>query len=514
MTKKQTQTTVHPRSFAVWSLNLLAFSFLLAWISNHFRSVAGWWSVAGLLALLAGVAWLAWRVLQAENAPRWLAWLVLGAIALRVVLSLVWLLGLPAWGYPTDVQAAGYVMQDAFNRDTAAWQFAHAGEPLWQAFAGYSSTDQYGGLLFLSAAIYRYLLAPSHMPILTLLPAALASGLAVAFTWAAAKRAFGPRVAWLAAWGLALYPEAALLGSSQMREAFTVCLLPMVLLGVQQWVHGPRPAGRGLVLASFGVAAFLSWPFMSSLLLFAVLTWLALTDWAVLRQRRVWIALGVLALAGLAYVIFVRGAADTWLVQSADWQAYVSKNSSGWVARQFKRMPLWSQVPFLVGYGLVRPLLPAALFAGGPLVWTVIGVWRALGWTVVLALLVYASYLILRSRAALWLPGVWMWGQWAVSLVASYRGGGDLWDSPRYRSAFAGVQVMLAAWAWVQQRETEDPWLRRSLVSALILCAWFVPWYLRRYVGLEWWPLVDLQQVVGVGLASCALYMLWDSLRT
>lgn len=501
------------RTYVVAGFSILALSSVLAWISNRFASLQGWWSFTGLLVLLVGLGLAAWRVMRIEKAPRWLAWLVLGAIAFRLVLSIVWLLGLPAWGYDTDVQTAGYVMQDAFNRDTTAWQFAQSGEPLWNAFTGYSITDQYGGLLFLSAGIYKYLAAPSHMPLLTLLPAAVVSGLAVAFVWAAGARAFGKRVAWLAAWALGLYPEAALLGSSQMREAFTVCLLPMVLLAVQQIVSQPRRLGWQLLLVSFAAAAFLSWPFVSSLLLFAVVTWLALTSWKVLRDRRIWFGLGILALtAGLYFFVF-SSIGDTWLVQSADWQVYVSENSSGWVARQFERMPLWAQVPFLVAYGLVRPLLPAALAAGGPMVWTVIGVWRALGWTAVLALLVYASYLVLRTRAWLQLPGVWLLGSWVVSLVASYRGGGDLWDNPRYRSAFAAVQVLLAGWAWVRQEETKDPWLRRSLVSALILCAWLIPWYLRRYVGLEWWPIVEIHQLLGVGLASCALYMLWDWLR-
>ena len=460
--QKKKQASSPNKTRALVGLALLALSFVMAWVSNNFASLTGWWSFAGLLLLLAGVCWLAWRVLQAEKAPRWLAWLVLGAIAFRLVLSIVWLLGVPAWGYDTDVQAAGYVMQDAFNRDSAAWQFAQSGEPLWKAFAGYSSTDQYGGLLFLSAAIYKYL---------------------------------------------------ALLGSSLMREAYTVCLLPIVLLGVQQVVNGPRRSGWQLLLLSFASAAFLSWPFVSSLLFFAVITWLALTHWAVLRDRRTWLALGLLALvAGLYFFVF-SSLGETWLVQSADWQVYVSENSSGWVARQFERMPLWAQVPFLVAYGLVRPLLPAALTAGGPAIWTVIGVWRALGWTALLAMLVYASYLVIRSRSWLQLPAAWLLANWAVSLVASYRGGGDLWDNPRYRSAFASVQVLLAAWAWVRQQETQDPWLRRSLVSALILCAWFVPWYLRRYVGLEWWPIVDLYQLVGIGLASSALYILWDWLR-
>lgn len=510
---KKNKNLPQPRNYLVLGFATLIVSVLLAWISNGFASVQGWWSFVGLLVLLLGLGMLAWRSLGSEKAPNWLVWLVLGAIAFRLVLSIVWLLGLPAWGYDTDVQAAGYVMQDAFNRDTAAWQLAQSGEPLWKAFAGYSITDQYGGLLFLSAAIYKYLAAPSHMPILTLLPAAVVSGLAVGFTWAVAARAFGKKVAWLAAWGLALYPEAALLGSSQMREAFTVCLLPVVLLGVQQVTSGERRRGGWLLLAGFVSAVFLSWPFVSSLLLFAVVTWLALTDWYILRDKRVLFGLAAALLLGILYLFVVRDIGESWLVQSAAWQVYVSENSSGWVARQFERMPLWTQVPFLVVYGLVRPLLPAALAAGGPTVWMVIGLWRAVGWTVVLALLVYATYLALRTRVWLGLPGLWLMANWAVSITASYRGGGDLWDNPRYRSAFASVQVLLAAWAWVQQRDTKDPWLRRSLVSTLILCAWFVPWYLRRYVGLEWWPIVDLHQVVGVGLASCALYILWDWLR-
>src|SRR5690606_2788577 len=162
------------------------------------------------------------------------------AMLLRFALGAVWLLGLPAWGYDTDVQNHGYVMEDAYNRDTAAWVFAHSGEPLVEAFRGYSATDQYGGLLFLSAAVYRYLGAEIHQPLLVLMLAAAVSGLAVAFTWAAAQRGFGGKVARLAAWGLALYPEAVLLGSSQMREAFTVCLVPMLLLGLQQALAKPR----------------------------------------------------------------------------------------------------------------------------------------------------------------------------------------------------------------------------------------------------------------------------------
>ena len=43
-------------------------------------------------------------------------------------------------------------------------------------------------------------------------------------------------MAWIAAWGIAIYPEAVLLGSSQMRESFTITLVVMAFYGlVHYW---------------------------------------------------------------------------------------------------------------------------------------------------------------------------------------------------------------------------------------------------------------------------------------
>jgi FtsH-binding integral membrane protein len=196
-------------------------------------------------------------------------------------------------------------------------------------------------------------------------------------------------------------------------------------------------------------------------------------------------------------------------VQSAKWQAYVNANASGWVARQFERLPVYGQVPFIVVYGIFRPILPAALVDTGPVIWTAIGVWRALGWTLLLAMLFYASFLALRSREWLRLPGTLLLSSWIVSVTASYRGGGDLWDSPRYRSAFAAIQLMVAAWAWVEYRETKDPWLRRAIVGMGLMIAWFIPWYLRRYTTITW-QISELYQVIGLGLISFVLFIFWD----
>ena len=103
---------------------------------------------------------------------------------------------------------------------------------------------------------------------------------------------------------------------------------------------------------------------------------------------------------------------------------------------------------------------------------------------------------------------------WAYILIASYRGGGDLWDNPRYRAIFRGIQVALAAWAWAKQRELKDPWLRRAIGAAALIVLWFIPWYLRRYAVFPFgWSVVDLPDVLGLGFISAALFAIWDWAR-
>ena len=101
---------------------------------------------------------------------------------------------------------------------------------------------------------------------------------------------------------------------------------------------------------------------------------------------------------------------------------------------------------------------------------------------------------------------------WLGILIASYRGGGDQWDNPRYRAAFASLQIALLAWVWAAQRRRPDPWLGRALVASGLMIAWFVPWYLRRYLYLPW-PVVDLFKTTGLGVASTLLYFIWVQAR-
>jgi hypothetical protein len=484
----------------------------LSWPSSRFADFSGWFAFTLIFVLASFFIWIAGQIIKPENPPPWLFLLTVGAISLRFFLGLIWFLALPVGGYDTDVQRAGYIMEDAFNRDTAAWELAKSDQPLINSFQGVSSTDQYGGLLFLSATIYRYTALQDHNPLLIVALAATVSGLAVAFTWAFTRRIWGDRIATLAAWGLALFPEAVLLGSSQMREAFTVCLVPLAIYGLLRFRERVNISNAMIMVAPILFSIPLTWAFTPSLILILVLVHFALDEWQFINSRRIQILLG----SGLLLFIIVFGVfantGDLWLVQSAKWQAYVSSNASGWIAREFEKMPVYAQVPSLIAYGMFRPILPAAIIDTGPVIWTAIGIWRALGWTALFSLLVYATYLILRLKQLNRLPGALLLASWLVSITASYRGGGDLWDNPRYRSAFSAIQIALAAWAWVRYREIQDPWMRRAVGSILLIVSWFIPWYLRRYTTVTW-PISELHQVIGLGVVSSVLFIFWDWMR-
>jgi hypothetical protein len=76
-----------------------------------------------------------------------------------------------------------------------------------------------------------------------------------------------------------------------------------------------------------------------------------------------------------------------WINHSAKWQAYISIHASGWMQKVLKGAPDWVKMTAVVGYGAVQPFLPAALVAGSRAsIWHWVAVWRAIGWTVILAL--------------------------------------------------------------------------------------------------------------------------------
>ena len=499
----------------------------LAAVSSGFANVGGWGSFLGALVVGAGILFGGLYALRAEVVPRWVVWLTVGAAVLRLGAGALWFAVLPVSGYDTDVQRAGYVMDDAFRRDQSAWVLAHSDKSLSKAFTDYRNEDQYGGLLFLSAGLYRALGGETHRPLLIVVVTAAFSALAVAFTWAFARRMFDGTVAGWAAWGVALYPEAVLLGSSQMREAFMMTLAAAAFYGLARYWQERSWPGLAWVGGAFLLSLPLSPPLGGILVGMLAVVALALDEGRVIRNWRLWALLGGLAalvVGGmwlgwgqiaprlslerfsnpLEMVVF-------WARHSARWQAYLTRGDSGSVQKLFRNTPDWFNLPFLLGYGTIRPLLPAALTAWSTPIWRFIGVWRALGWTLVLPLLVYAPLRAVRTPEKRGLAVGLSLAVWAGILIAAFWGGGDLWDNPRYRVSFVALQMALAAWALVSYRRAPDPALRVALALVFGVLVWFTPWYFRRYSPFfKWWPVQDLLKLIGLGLVTGGGYALWD----
>lgn len=504
----------------------------LAWISNQalaerLHGFTGWGSFLVVELLCAIVVAVFWALLRSEHLPRWLALLVVCAALLRLLAGVIWYTELPRRGHGTQAELNGYVMGDANERDQAAWKLARSERQLTLAFTNNRLGDQYGGLLFLSSLVYRHLGSGHHQPLLMVVVSASMSALAVLFTWALSRRAWNNQTAGLAAWLIAIYPEAVLMGSSQMREAFTVSLGTAAFYGLVRYQQEHSWKGLAWIMGALLLYLPFSPPFTALLLGMLVITALLVLDRRFLegamRQRRFWVILTVLSLLILAglWLTLSRFTPEGmnnplamlswWARKSADLQAYLSQHASGWLQKIFRNTPEWMHLIILLGYGVMQPFLPAALVAGSEAsIWTVIAIWRAAGWTLLLALLLYAPLLAFRHRDnfARALSII----IWAGILIAAFRGGADMWDNPRYREAFAGLQIALAAWAWQEQRRSPDAWLRRAIMALGAVLAWFLPWYLRRYFTISW-PVIDLFKTLGLGFATAFLLILWDWLR-
>lgn len=510
---------------------LTACAFFLAWVGNGFVSPANWISYAGVLLCGATLYWAAWRIIACENPPSWLAFLTLAAVVLRLGLGCLWQQILPRAGYGSNVEKAGYVMKDAYTRDSGAWKLAKSDKPLWAAFTQDMTGDQYGGLMFLSAAVYRLSGGRYHHPLLIVVLTAIFSSLALLFSWAFVKQAWGSAAATAAVWIVALYPEAVLLGSSQMREPFVVTFVALGFFGLISYFRASRRSGLIWVCAAL-IGAGLFSPPLAALLCAALLIlalafefsqrsfkdvthrgdfWLVLAIVILLIAVGIWLGWAQIAPRGTKNIFDLVG---WWTRRAAVYQSYLSQAASGWLQREFNKLPTFLHIPVLIFYGALRPFLPATLVAYRVPVWYVISVWRSVGWAVMLLSITYATILAFLGKKeknrnlSIAMCGV----VWAGILIASLRGGGDDWDNPRYRLLFLTLQAGLAGWAWARTAWRNSFGMRRALIGTGIFFLWFMPWYIRRYHGMPW-DVISIFHTIGLALASVALYLLWDWAR-
>lgn len=457
-----------------------------SWLSGFFG--ASLLALIGLSAIAAAARW--------ANGSRALAWMVALAFLLRLAVGVGTDLALPIDGYDEPDDRAGYVFSDAHRRDDQAWQLAQSERPILAAFSKAYSTDQYGGLLALSALVYRYLSPDAQRPLLLILFSALTAALGLPFLWKAALQAWGEKVALTCGWIFALYPESLLLGGAAMREPYLITFSAMALWGFVDWrdAHSRR-SWLWLVLGLGGMLLVSPVAALVTLIIFGGWLWLA-------RQgtRVSWIAVLAAVLIFLAGLLLLATALDrqgtfggsplgvvlNWLREAIKWDVYQLERGSGWVQKLFDEMPEWLRLPFVVGYGIFQPVLPAAFIEPTTTTWRIIGIVRAVGWYLLLPLLLFAVIAAWktqetdRRRIWLWLTAiVWLW-----IILAALRGGGDQWDNPRYRLILFLWQALLAGYALVAWREQRDAWLARIFSIEAISIAIFLQWYLSRYFHL------------------------------
>jgi hypothetical protein len=468
-----------------------------------------------LVAALGSLAaWGAWRWVGGRNLPNWLIACLLCAVVLRLAMAVALPFALPAFGYQESVQQSGYLYYDAFRRDSDAWHFSISSKPLIEAFNPETGGDQYGGLLYVSAAIYRELSPHVHRPLLIAVLGACFSSIALLFLWGFARPVFGDKAAAVGSWVVAIYPDLVLLSASQMREPYLVAAMALAFFGFSRarqaaWRDASIALGLGIVLA-----LSMSPPFCALMILLLGGAWFL--DRGVGRGAlAAGVGVAVIALTALAFTLrawtSIGGIGGSkplevllgWLTSGANYQLQLVEKGSSWIQRLFAVTPRSLHMPMVTLYGLTQPFLPAAIADPAAPVWRVLAVFRSLGWAILLPLLAYGLAAALRSprrdRMALYLA---LAGA-AISLAVSYRSAGDLWDNPRYRASFIIVLAGVAGWAWSHASVPGRPWLKRFFIMEAAIMGLFLQWYLGRYYGL---PLLGLYPTLMLILAFTVLY--------
>jgi hypothetical protein len=347
------------------------------------------------------------------------------------------------------------------------------------------------------------------------------AALGVPFLWKAVSQVFGEQVAWASTWIFASFPESVLLGASAMREPYLLTFSAFALWGFVSGGYGvqerrpgavatPSPEHTGSELPGSKIASYiwLGLGLLGMLLVspaVAIFTLIIFAGWAFFANEQRKISWQVIAAVA---VVFVLGllllssslnrsgqfeaasplhVVNDWLKSAVKWDAYQLERESGWVQKLFDEMPPWMRLPFVAVYGMLQPVLPATLMKPTVPIWKLIGFLRAAGWYATLPFLTLSFVAAARARSRqtrnllLWLALL----AWAWILLAALRGGGDLFDNPRYRTILFLWQSILAGYTWVWWRETRSIWVWVVILMELVFTVIFTSWYGSRYYH---WP--------------------------
>lgn len=496
------------KNWLPWVSGVVAVSGVLAALDVLGPPLSGWPAYFFLCALSTALIWFAWRRVIPKDGPRWILIAMIVAIMLRFAVGISLTYALPIFGYDNRHQQTGFYFPDAFMRDREALKLADSDKPLVSAFSGEEHGDQYGGLMFVISAIYRVLSPDAHRQMLVLVLTALASALAVLFTWGFANITFNNKAAVIAAWSVAVYPEAVLLGSSQMREPFLILGIAMTLYGYARAREGYSRSGWIVILVGVVLTLFFSPPFGVMGLGIAATVWL--WERKVDLRRISWGVVLFFFIALLAVYLTINAWAgienspvgsvgelvNWWLSAGARYELSNLRKASGMVRLLIEQTPVWAHLPMATGNGLVQPFLPAALMDNtGSILARTIAIWRAAGWFILLPFLIYALFAAFRRAGIRSIQSYLALLVWGTALLVSYRTAGDQWDNVRYRVVFLAAQAALAGWAWTHARRTGSPWLRRVIIVVGVATLLFIQWYAGRYYNT---PSLSLYTTIGI----------------
>jgi len=405
------------------------------------------------------------------------------AFLLRLILGLLLAAGLPKFGYAEEGQLAGYLFSDSFTRDKQAWTLASGGAPLIKAFSGDLVTDQYGGLLALSALVYRILSPDVHRPYLMVIVSAGVSALGVPFIVSAARRFVTWKYALVAGWIMALFPETLFLGASQMREPFMITAFAVSFWAIASWVGTKKRLLRIIGLT----IGFLTMTIISTRSAVLLVVFLFIWFWIEMsgRLEKKWLKIAGWIVISLMLGI-VLGLSWGWLKEVMRWDILLAYRGSGWIELIFDSTPEWIHAPFIIVYGLFQPVLPAAIVDPAPWIWRTVGILRGLGWYAFLPFLVYGFFIVWKTddkakkHLLIWLA-LAIWG-WIV--LSSARAGGDQWDNPRYRMTLIPWMSLLAAYVLNWSKAHRSRWFWRWVMVEGIFLVFFTHWYISRYTGI------------------------------
>jgi len=516
------------KEFWMISITVLIVAAVLAFMDKSGHLLQSWIAYTILLGIGAVSIYGVWKAVKASQKVTTVA---LTSFFLRLGIGVALTLLLPIFGYQNNEEhLAGYVYTDAYIRDNQAWSLAVSGDPLTQAFSGQFTGDQYGGMLALSAFIYRFLSPDAHRPFLILILGATLSALGALCLWKTLRSWFGDKTALLAVWLFTVYPESVLLGSSQMREAIVIPMTAISFYGLSE-IQARNKLGWFWIILSLiflvpiqPLVSFISIAVLLGIWFFDPITLQALKQ----RQTILTIVLLVclllvamlVASSILAKLPSLQGSGPlsvylTWFQNNFTFQSYILERSSGIFQSVLESVgEQWRWLIILV-YGIAQPVLPAIV--GDPSaawIMRIIGFMRAAGWYALALFLVYGALGVFRSRTEtrryqlIWISII----NWAWIMVAALNAGADQWDNPRYRAILLLWQVILVAWAWEWARSRRDSWLWRWLAVEVVFVGLFTEWYLGRYY--PGFIHLDIKLMTLIILLICGMILgggvLWD----